>query len=83
MTPQDKVDLFFSRALPVAHRLTVTQAVMWWAYQGELVRVAFDAAGLLDVDLVEPDSADMDDLLRECSADDLCDAIAVSKLRTV
>ena len=52
--------------------------MLWWAWRGELFRIQMNIHTELDVDMLEPDTPAMDELLRACSADALCDAIAVS-----
>ena len=77
-TPEERMEHFFRTSLPVAHLLTAEQAVMWWAWRGELFRVQINRHGDLDVDMLDPDTPAMDELLKACSADALCDAISVS-----
>jgi hypothetical protein len=72
------MEQFFKTAIPVAHQLSTEQAVLWWAWRGELFRIQMNIHNELDVDMLEPDTPAMDELLRACSADALCDAIAVS-----
>jgi hypothetical protein len=73
------MELFFKTAIPVAHQLSTEQAVLWWAWRGELFRIQMNIhVNELDVDMVEPNTPAMDELLRACSPDELCDAIAVS-----
>lgn len=69
---------FFRTALPVSHKFQPDMAVMWWAWRGELFRIQLNIHNELEVDLLEPDTPAMDELLRSCSPDALCDAISVS-----
>lgn len=78
MTSQQKLERFFQQALPVAWLTQPSAAVMWWAYHGELLRVALDPSGDVDVEHIEPDSVSMDELLKHSTPDAICDAIALS-----
>jgi hypothetical protein len=80
MTDTERCDLFWAEAVPVAHDVSSTSTTMWLAYCGEILqlRMTIDDPEV-DVVIVEPDSAEMAQLLHRVDVDTLLDTITVSK----
>jgi hypothetical protein len=75
-----QAEQFLQQALPIGNAIYGQEAVLWLAYHGELLRLVLSIKGHIDVDIVEPDTPAMDELLQAVGADALLDGIRASQL---
>lgn len=80
MTDNERCEVFWATAVPVAHDLSPTQATLWMAYCGAILQLRLrDGDPQVDVVIVDPDSDEMSQLLRRVDVDTLLDTITVSQ----
>lgn len=74
----ERLEEFFTRAVPIHHVLGHRRAVMWWVFNGAIIRVAIEGDEV-DTELVEPDTDAMHELLAAAGADAVLDGVAAER----
>lgn len=69
----DRLDAFFSTAIPVAATANSIRAVAWWWSHGNLLRVEARSDNTIECEAVDADTPYMDELLAEAGADAIID----------
>lgn len=81
MNASQRLDEFFTRAIPVAHVLDARRntGTMWWVFRGAIIRVHMDGEELTS-DLVEPDTPWMAELVAAAGSDAVLDGVLTDAL---
>lgn len=68
-----RIEAVFKASIPLASHVAHTRAVGWWWCRGAILRLEI-VDGVLDLEIVDPDTDGMDELLKVAGVDALIDA---------